>query len=106
MVSSIDLLENAEKVLDKRRGESKTYTIALPTDDPEAIRFQLDFFENQLSKSKDLLEMKDELQKFPETLQEHYRMLVPDVVSFGDFFCRYYYRCNLDRIMDELRQQK
>ena len=106
MVSTITLLENAEKLVDKRRGESKTYTVPLPHDDAETKRYETEFYSKRLVTSNSLLSMKEELKMYPETLGEHYKLLVPATVSFDAFFCRYYYRCNVERVVDEFKSHE
>jgi len=35
----------------------------------------------------------------PETLGTHYGLLVPNIVSFDQFWSRYYYRCSLTTVL-------
>lgn len=105
MVSAITILENAEKNVEKKRGESKTYTEPLPENDPSVKSYLTSFYQERLVTNSFLREMREELRRYPETLGEHYKLLVPNIVSFDAFFSRYYYRCNIDRIVDELKNE-
>lgn len=41
------------------------------------------------------------LEQYPNTLQKRYEELVPDVISYKDFWERYFYRCDALRIREE-----
>lgn len=42
-----------------------------------------------------------ELEKYPDSLQPMFERLVPTTVSYNDFWQRYFYRCDVERIQDE-----
>lgn len=92
----------AEEELEKRRKQSRTYTEPLPSDNPEITAFLKEFYSKHVFERA--LEFKDELEKYSDTVGEHYNFLVPEQVSFDQFFSRYYYRCNLDHLMNEVQQ--
>jgi hypothetical protein len=106
MVSTITRLDNAEKIAEKRRGESMTYTEPLPENDRSVELYQAEFYRKQLVTSSSLKAMQEELRQYPHTLGDHYKLLVPNTVSFDQFFCRYYYRCSIERVVDELRLEE
>jgi hypothetical protein len=87
----------AEDEVEKRRCQSITYTEPLPLDMPNIQIFLKEFYEIDIFTRG--LEFKAELEKYSDSVGEHYRFLVPDQVSFDEFFSRYYYRCDATNIM-------
>lgn len=80
---------------EKRHGRSKTYTEPIPNEDLYMITF---YRETIFEKA---LEIKDIISKYPDTVGEHYSVLVPNTVSYACFWARYFYRCCVDSIIQE-----
>jgi hypothetical protein len=102
-----DHRKRAEKEVDKRRGKSATYTQPL-LGTTEAQQADLETFLAEWYGRlifERAAEMPRLLAQYPETLGTHYGLLVPDVVSFDQFWARYYYRCSLTTILEEWSQQ-
>lgn len=93
----------AEEEIEKRRKQSRTYTEPLPRDNPEVEAFLTEFYSKYIFERA--LDFKVELETYSDTVGEHYHFLVPEQVSFDDFFSRYYYRCNLEKLMKEIQHQ-
>lgn len=90
----------AQKEYERRLGCSKTYTEPMPNEDSYMIEFyKTTIFDNSN-------EMKSLLQEYPDTLNEHYQILVlSNTVPFGLFWARFYYRCNIESILKELMEK-
>jgi hypothetical protein len=99
--------KQAEKEAEKRRGKSATYTQPLlgTTDAQQADleTFVAEWYSRMIFEKA--AEMPRLLQQFPETLGTHYALLVPNLVSFDQFWARYFYRCSLTTILEEWSQQ-
>jgi hypothetical protein len=100
--------KQAEKEAEKRRGKSATYTQPL-LGGTEAQQADLETFVAEWY-SRMIFEKAGEmprlLQQFPETLGTHYALLVPNLVSFDQFWARFYYRCSLTTILEEWSHQQ
>jgi hypothetical protein len=79
--------------VERRRECSSTYTEPLPKDSPLAQSFLKNFYSDEIFDR--IHEFKADLIKYNETVGEHYKYLVPEQVSFDEFFSRYLYRCNV-----------
>jgi hypothetical protein len=85
---------------EKRQGRSKTYTESIPNEEIYMKKFYREIiFEKSLM-------MNQIMANYPDTVGEHYNVLVPDTVSFALFWARYFYRCCVDTIIEELIQQE
>jgi hypothetical protein len=102
-----DHRKRAEKEVDKRRGKSATYTQPLlgttEAQQADLETFLAEWYTRLIFERS--AEMPRLLAQYPETLGTHYGLLVPDVVSFDQFWARYYYRCSLTTILEEWSQQ-
>lgn len=87
--------------MERRRNKSSTFTEPLRGDDVALKEFLGDFYRNILYKKQS--EMGALLKQHPDSLGQHYNMLVKEasIVSNDDFWMRYYYRCNVDTILRE-----
>jgi hypothetical protein len=94
----------AEDEIDKRRKQSRTYTEPLPLDNPEVESYLEEFYSKQIFERAQ--EFKKELETYSDTVGVHYEFLVPEQVSFDQFFSRYYYRCNIDKLVQEMQQDE
>lgn len=100
--------EQAMREIEKRRGKSATYTVPLVGSTEEQTTdvdsFLAEFYSHAIyEKSK---EMKRLLSEHPETLGTHYGLLVPNVVSFDQFWSRYFYRCSLTTVLAEQQAEQ
>mmetsp|Transcript_31963 Transcript_31963/g.73456 ORF Transcript_31963/g.73456 Transcript_31963/m.73456 type:complete len:542 (-) Transcript_31963:555-2180(-) len=95
------LLESAKQEVVRLRGETDTYTEPLAEDDPEVQTF-LDSFDIE-QKTEEIASL---LKEYPETLQVQFDELATavseeegtNVVSYQQFWQRYFYRCDAERI--------
>lgn len=102
-----ELRERGEKELEKRRGRSKTYTEPLIgstlLEDQDIQSFLCEFY------SLTIFHRGPEMQSLlsnQTVVATHYANLVPHVVSFDQFWSRYFYRCSLTTILQEFEQDK
>lgn len=95
----MNMRKQAEEEVEKRRRQSRTYTEPLPLEAPNVKLFLDTFYERDIFENG--LKFKDELNKYSDSVGEHYKFLVPEQVSFDEFFSRYYYRCKIENILDE-----
>lgn len=87
--------------IERRRGQSSTYTEKLPRDAPDLKDFLMDFYRNIVFKRQ--AEMMEEVFKYPKTVGKFYNELVPSVMAYEDFWQRYYYRtASVERVMAEI----
>lgn len=100
--------KQAEKELEKRRGKSATYTQPLVASTEEQVADLEMFMAEWYSRTifDKAAEFPRLLKQYPETLGEHYDVLVPTVVSFDEFWSRYFYRCSLTTILQEWSHQE
>jgi hypothetical protein len=84
--------------MEKRQGSSKTYTQPMPDEETYMIHFYKEVIFDKA------LEMKSILNKYPDTVGEHYNVLVltSNTISFGCFWARYLHRCCIDTIINEM----
>lgn len=92
--------KSARAESDRRRKAKETYLEPLPTTttSSDAHDFCLDFPRNLNHRAQ---ARAVQLQTFPDTVAVHYRSMVPKKVSEKEFWERYYFRCDVDRIMAE-----
>lgn len=95
------------KEIEKRQGKSATYTVPLvndqitPEQQQDVESFLSEFYCHGIfGKSR---EMRMLLKQNPATIGTHYALLVPDVVSFDQFWSRYFFRCSQTTILQEIR---
>lgn len=95
--------KDAEAFIDKRRGKSATYTqplIGSSVEEQEDIMsFLSEFYLTTIFDQSGC--MKRLLKQYPDTIGTHYSLLVPDVVSFDQFWARYFYRCSVTTVLAE-----
>ena len=90
--------------IERRRGEEKTYTTPLPREASDLKAFLTDFYRNIIFKRQE--DMKAELIKYPNTVNQFYTALVPKEIAYEDFWQRYYYRtASVERVISELEAQ-
>lgn len=87
--------------IELRRNRSSTFTTALDKSRPDLREFLYVFYRTVSDKK---VFYQDELAKYDESLQVHFQILVPDVVGYEDFWARYEYRCDVKRVMKEIKQ--
>jgi hypothetical protein len=92
----------------RRRNAVETYTQTLnlatlssSEDDQELKRFMNDF---DYSKMEDDVQIS--LAKYPDSVAQHFKNLVPAKVSEEAFWNRYFYRCDEKRILREMRRKE
>ena len=73
--------------------EEETFTEPLDTEDEEVIQFLNDF--DVETKTDDISKL---LEEYPDTLQVQFETLVPTHISYKEFWERYYFRCDEERI--------
>lgn len=98
----------AVKELDKRRGRSATYTQPLRGltvhEDEDVQSFLTEFYGRWIfERAHDMQRL---LRDYPDTVATHYALLVPDTVSFDQFWSRYYYRCSVTTVLQEWQRQE
>ena len=117
------------KEIEKRQGKSATYTQPLltlknntnndTTDDDDSTHddeqddaeytadvqaFLTEFYHGGGIFERASSDMRLLLKQYPATIATHYALLVPNVVSFDQFWSRYYYRCSATTIRQEWRR--
>jgi len=108
---SADRQQQIAKEIEKRQGKSATYTVPLlgsgdSMTPPEHQQQDVESFLSEFychgifDKGR---EMRALLQQNPATIGTHYALLVPNVVSFDEFWSRYFFRCSATTILEELR---
>jgi hypothetical protein len=100
------LRKRAIDEIDHRRNKASTFTEPLKARgrNEEMKAFLLDFYK-RIYQEQQRADYKQELALYRQNLGVHYKLLVPELVSFEDFWQRYEYRCHLGRVMQELREQ-
>lgn len=94
------LRQRAKKELRRRRRDASTFTTPLQKT-PSMRPFFQDFYKNVHTPAKKEY-YRNERQKH-RSVDEYYKKLCGRSVSFEDFWQRYEYRCDLQRIMEELK---
>ena len=100
--------DDIAKEMEKRQGKSATYTQLLQGRD-EAEQQDMESFLTEFygggifDKAR---EMRTLVRHHPATVGTHYALLVPDVVSFDQFWSRYFYRCSSTTILQDLRRSE
>ena len=88
--------------VERRRHQSSTFTEPLQRS-PDMKEFLQSFYKAVYTDQRKS-HYRQELEKHPGTLQLHYKALVPSLVSYEDFWQRYDFRCDVNRVMNELRE--
>jgi hypothetical protein len=96
------LKKKALEEQESRRHKSSTYTEPL-TRTPDMKEFLAEFYKNIYTDQQHAI-YRQEQDQYP-ILKNHFDILVPGIISFEDFWQRYDYRCNVERIMMEMREQ-
>jgi hypothetical protein len=91
-------MERAKKELRRRRRQEATFTTPLQKT-PETKPFLNEFYKNVHTPAKK--EFYRHERSVYESVGEYYRKLCGRTVSFEDFWSRYEYRCDLQRILEE-----
>jgi hypothetical protein len=124
--SDDDFMSLVEWELNKRRGRSATYTqplLVLPHKEDESNEkrkknhhtvsieeeenihsFLSEFYSYQIY--EEMPNMKQILRLHPDTVAIHYGLLVPNSCSFDEFWSRYYYRCSIVQVKNDLIARK
>lgn len=85
----------------------ETYTAPLKTaQEDEEEGAKVDAFLQDFSVESNTEDISRLLQENPDTLQKHMDELVPTTVSYEDFWQRYYYRCDAERISQEWEEEE
>jgi hypothetical protein len=104
----MDRRVEAERIAGQRRGKSATYTqplVGQSVEEQEDMHsFCAEFYSSTIFEKSS--EMKSLLRTYPDTLGTHYAVLVPHVVSFDQFWSRYYYRCSVTTILAEFSRNQ
>lgn len=79
--------------IDRLVREEETFLEPLDAEDEEVIEFVNEFDVEQKTDDISML-----LEESPETLQVQFETLVPTQISYKEFWERYYFRCNEERI--------
>lgn len=90
--------------VENRRNHSSTFTTPLDRTQPDFKEFMSNFYQHVYDENKQEY-YRNELAKYPDSLGLQYKVLVPAVVRYEEFWQRYEYRCNVSRVMDELQQR-
>jgi hypothetical protein len=96
------LKKRALEEVDTRRHRSSTFTEPLRKA-PEMKDFLTTFYKNVYTPAKKSF-YNQELKTHSDSLKVHYDILVPTMVSYEDFWQRYEWRCDINRVTNELRQ--
>ena len=94
---AIKPVETSNKELDK----SSDAPEADASDEPAVLAF-LDSFTME-SKSKDIVKI---LEETPDTVGKHFDDLVPNAVTYEQFWQRYYFRCDPERIQQKWNKEE
>jgi hypothetical protein len=96
------LKKRALDEVNTRRHRSSTFTEPLRKA-PEMKDFLTTFYKNVYTPAKKNF-YNQELKTHSDSLKVHYDILVPTMVSYEDFWQRYEWRCDINRVTNELRQ--
>eukprot|EP00980_Cylindrotheca_fusiformis_P015792 scaffold4590_cov112-Cylindrotheca_fusiformis.AAC.10 len=86
---------------ESRRNKSTTFTEPL-RQTPDMRQFLADFYKKVYTDPQ-RANYRKEQEKYP-ILKSHFDVLVPDIISYEDFWQRYDYRCDFERILNELKE--
>jgi hypothetical protein len=100
MFEKLYLKQRALEEQEVRRNRSSTYTEPLDKAGDVTV-FLSHFYKNVYNEQQKAL-YREKKEKFP-VLKFHYEVLVPSIVSYEDFWQRYEYRCDVNRIIKDLR---
>ena len=87
--------------IDRLVREEETFTEPLDAQDEEVISFLSDF--NVENKTDDISKL---LEEYPETLQVQFESLVPTQISYKEFWERFYFRCDEERIQRQWEEEQ
>jgi uncharacterized coiled-coil DUF342 family protein len=87
--------------IDRLVREEETFTEPLDAQDEEVMAFLKDFDVEQ--KTNDISKL---LKEYPETLQVQFEYLVPTQISYKEFWERYYFRCDEERIQRHWEEEQ
>jgi hypothetical protein len=96
------LRKRALEEQESRRHKSSTFTEPLKRT-PDMEEFLAEFYKNIYTDQQHAI-YRQEKDQYP-ILKNHFDILVPGIISFEDFWQRYDYRCNVERIMMEMKEQ-
>ena len=99
---SFYLRRRAAEEVKNRRNQSSTFTEPLRAS-PDMKEYLTKFYK-YIFTAQARARYKEELGRYP-ILKSHYDILVPKIVSYEDFWQRHDYRCDIDRIMLELKEE-
>jgi hypothetical protein len=91
----------AAEEVERLMAEDETFTETLDSEDAEVKEF-LETFDLE-AKTDDIAKL---LESYPDTLKAEFEALVPTQVQYKDFWERYYFRCDEDRVMRDIRRQE
>eukprot|EP00549_Striatella_unipunctata_P004445 CAMPEP_0118706566 /NCGR_PEP_ID=MMETSP0800-20121206/20638_1 /TAXON_ID=210618 ORGANISM="Striatella unipunctata, Strain CCMP2910" /NCGR_SAMPLE_ID=MMETSP0800 /ASSEMBLY_ACC=CAM_ASM_000638 /LENGTH=514 /DNA_ID=CAMNT_0006609133 /DNA_START=153 /DNA_END=1697 /DNA_ORIENTATION=+ len=94
-------LPSLEEELERFRNLEDTYTLPLDEQDEDVKNFLATFVVKD--KTEDIAVL---LEAHPETIKRLFEELVPTTVAYNDFWTRYYYRCDEERIQSEWEKEE
>ena len=102
--------KKAEVDIALRRGRETTYTEPLlqrgqkqDEDDLAEVKTFLSSFYRTIFRRREKCHAI--LRQHPNTVALHFANLVPDQMSYEDFWQRYFFRCDVDRLLDQWDRQ-
>ena len=99
---STGVIASASDEVARRRNHAETYLEPLNEEDPDVQEF-LDHFDID-QKTTEIAQL---LQDNPDTLQAHFdAMATEEVVTYAQFWQRYFYRCDEERVEREWKAQE
>jgi len=96
------IISNAIDEVAHRRTLEETYTETLP--ETEEVKQFLQTL--QLANEETTAEISYILQSHPDTVQHYFTDLVPTEVSYEDFWSRYFYRCDEERVEAQWEEER
>ena len=75
-------------------------------DDPDLYKKDVEAFLADFSIDAKTDEIAKELEENPDTLKLAFEALVPTKVKYDEFWQRYFYRCDIDRITQEIEEEE
>jgi len=98
-------LSSEEQEAIRRMKLEETYTSPLQNaeeeDEEEETKKAVEEYLANFQIDEKTQDISGELEKYPDSLQPMFERLVPTTVSYNDFWQRYFYRCDVERIQDE-----
>lgn len=92
-----------KEIMDLLRDHPGTYTKDLAGEVEEGTQVE-DFFRYFSIEAK-TDDISKTLKEHEDTVKKHFEELVPTQVAYEDFWKRYYYRCNEERIVQQLQEE-